>query len=113
MANFYLQDQQCCRKCKANDKANHKTCVCVVPKSQRKLTLSKDGCKTCGCFGCTKEDKEFRIKNDSNSREKNNNHDRSLESNSPPTILRGKREEIEELNNFDDSRIFISSQRSN
>lgn len=35
---------------------NGKTCVCVVPASQRRKDISKDGCQNCGCKGCSYED---------------------------------------------------------
>jgi hypothetical protein len=49
----------CCQKCKNSDKAGGKTCVCVVPRSQRRVKLCTEGCRTCGCRGCTKEDREY------------------------------------------------------
>lgn len=36
----------------------------MVPRNQRRVKLSDDGCRTCGCKGCTIEDVEyFDVKN--------------------------------------------------
>eukprot|EP01015_Nassula_variabilis_P022752 TRINITY_DN4205_c0_g1_i4.p1 TRINITY_DN4205_c0_g1~~TRINITY_DN4205_c0_g1_i4.p1 ORF type:complete len:198 (+),score=-0.13 TRINITY_DN4205_c0_g1_i4:64-657(+) len=51
----------CCAKCKKNDK-NGKTCVCVVPASQRRIQIGAEGCATCACHGCTREDREMKHK---------------------------------------------------
>lgn len=45
----------CCRKCKHSEKGK-KSCVCVVPLSQRRTGLSDSGCQTCKCKGCSVED---------------------------------------------------------
>lgn len=45
----------CCRKCKHTEKGK-KSCVCVVPLSQRRANLGEIGCQTCGCKGCSIED---------------------------------------------------------
>ena len=34
--------------------------MCVVPASQRRIVLPKEGCSCCGCRGCTKEDRLIR-----------------------------------------------------
>ena len=31
---------------------NGKSCLCQVPKNQRRTTLPSEGCKYCGCSGC-------------------------------------------------------------
>lgn len=31
----------------------------MVPRGQRRVKLSGEGCRTCGCRGCTKEDREY------------------------------------------------------
>ena len=47
----------CCTDCKDAEKSNNgRTCVCVVPRTQRRKNL-EHGCRTCGCQGCTKEDR--------------------------------------------------------
>ncbi|KRX01919.1 hypothetical protein PPERSA_05758 [Pseudocohnilembus persalinus] len=48
---------QCCDTCKQNDRFNSKTCVCVVPANQRRANIGQDGCKNCGCKGCSYEDR--------------------------------------------------------
>ncbi len=45
----------CCRKCKHTERGK-KACVCVVPRSQRRMQLGENGCKTCLCHGCSIED---------------------------------------------------------
>eukprot|EP01017_Pseudomicrothorax_dubius_P039466 TRINITY_DN6059_c0_g5_i2.p1 TRINITY_DN6059_c0_g5~~TRINITY_DN6059_c0_g5_i2.p1 ORF type:complete len:391 (-),score=84.12 TRINITY_DN6059_c0_g5_i2:80-1204(-) len=54
-----MEGWQCCQQCKKNDK-NGKTCVCVVPASQRRVHIGPQGCSNCGCKGCSKEDHERR-----------------------------------------------------
>ena len=54
-----VKKRWCCDKCKKSDKMNGKACVCVVPRSQRRIKLDSEGCRTCGCKGCTKEDREY------------------------------------------------------
>lgn len=49
----------CCKKCKNVEKLNSKCCVCVVPRKQRRVKLGNEGCRTCNCKGCTKEDKHY------------------------------------------------------
>ena len=49
----------CCDKCKFPEKTNGKCCVCVVPRGQRRVKLGSNGCRSCGCRGCTKEDKYY------------------------------------------------------
>jgi hypothetical protein len=33
-----------------------------VPAGQRRVSLTKEGCSTCGCHGCSKEDLQLREK---------------------------------------------------
>ena len=54
-----VKKRWCCDRCKKSDKMNGKACVCVVPRSQRRIKLDSEGCRTCGCKGCTKEDREY------------------------------------------------------
>lgn len=49
----------CCNKCRVSKGAGQKKCVCVVPRSHRRVNLDKEGCRVCGCKGCTIEDKEY------------------------------------------------------
>jgi len=46
---------KCCSKCKKSKKRD-KSCLCIVPASQRRIPLNKDGCSSCKCQGCSKED---------------------------------------------------------
>ena len=55
----HIRYNYCCDKCKYPDKPNGKCCVCVVPRSQRRVRLGEEGCRTCSCRGCTKEDRFF------------------------------------------------------
>lgn len=55
----HIRYTYCCEKCKYPDKPNGKCCVCVVPRSQRRVKLGEEGCRTCGCRGCTKEDRYY------------------------------------------------------
>ena len=49
----------CCDKCKYPNKPNGRCCLCVVPRSQRRVKLGEVGCRTCSCKGCTKEDRYY------------------------------------------------------
>ena len=55
----HIRYTYCCEKCKYPDKPNGKCCVCVVPRSQRRVRLGDEGCRTCSCRGCTKEDRYY------------------------------------------------------
>ena len=55
----HIRYNYCCDKCKYPDKPNGKCCVCVVPRSQRRVKLGEVGCRTCSCRGCTKEDRFY------------------------------------------------------
>lgn len=55
----HIRYTYCCEKCKYPEKPNGRCCVCVVPRSQRRVKLGEDGCRTCGCRGCTKEDRYY------------------------------------------------------
>lgn len=50
--------QKCCLKCTKSDKGSQrpKTCVCIVPASQRRIQIGEQGCLTCNCTGCSIED---------------------------------------------------------
>jgi hypothetical protein len=52
---YHIMYIQCCKICKHTDKVK-KACVCVVPKNQRRTEIGEQGCQTCGCNGCSKED---------------------------------------------------------
>lgn len=42
----------CCRDCMKAFSKSGKSCLCQVPKNERKFTLSEKGCTYCGCKGC-------------------------------------------------------------
>jgi hypothetical protein len=42
----------CCKDCMRAFSKTGKSCLCQVPKSERKYTLSEKGCNFCGCHGC-------------------------------------------------------------
>lgn len=52
-------DKFCCKSCYSKGHRSNKKCVCVVPRSQRRVNLDKAGCRVCGCKGCSNEDREF------------------------------------------------------
>ena len=55
----HIRYTYCCEKCKYPEKPNGRCCVCVVPRSQRRVKLGEEGCRTCNCRGCTKEDRYY------------------------------------------------------
>lgn len=42
----------CCRECMRAFSKTGKSCLCQVPKFERKYTLPDKGCHFCGCHGC-------------------------------------------------------------
>jgi len=52
-------DKNCCKSCYSKGHRSNKKCVCVVPRSQRRVNLEKAGCRVCGCKGCSLEDREY------------------------------------------------------
>jgi len=57
----------CCRECMRAFSKNGKSCLCQVPKRERKYTLADKGCNYCGCKGCNpidvKKEKRRELKN--------------------------------------------------
>ena len=53
----------CCRDCMKAFSKSGKSCLCQVPKQQRRAFLPLNGCKFCGCTGCNRADqiKEKRV----------------------------------------------------
>ena len=47
----FVMKNGCCRKCMKAFSDNGKSCLCQVPKFERKYTLSEKGCNFCGCHG--------------------------------------------------------------
>ncbi|CAD8132083.1 unnamed protein product [Paramecium octaurelia] len=54
----------CCKKCTKSDKGSlkPKTCVCIVPASQRRIQIGEQGCLSCHCTGCSIEDEKKKPK---------------------------------------------------
>ena len=56
----------CCKECMRAFSKNGKSCLCQVPKSERKNTLPEKGCNFCGCHGCNpidvRKDKRLELK---------------------------------------------------
>ncbi|CAK84889.1 unnamed protein product (macronuclear) [Paramecium tetraurelia] len=54
----------CCQKCTKSDKGSlkPKTCVCIVPASQRRIQIGEQGCLSCHCTGCSIEDEKKKQK---------------------------------------------------
>lgn len=46
----------CCRECMRAFSKSGKSCLCQVPKHERKYVLSEKGCNYCGCKGCNPVD---------------------------------------------------------
>jgi hypothetical protein len=50
--NFVIKNG-CCRDCMKAFSKTGKSCLCQVPKGERKYILSDKGCNFCGCHGNT------------------------------------------------------------
>ena len=48
----FVMKNGCCRDCMKAFSKNGKSCLCQVPKKERKFHLSENGCNYCGCKGC-------------------------------------------------------------
>ena len=48
----FIMKNGCCRDCMKAFSKNGKSCLCQVPKKERKFHLSENGCNYCGCKGC-------------------------------------------------------------
>ncbi len=80
--------------------------MCVVPRNQRRVKLSHDGCRTCGCKGCTVEDRDFV---DNKSRDRGSERLRQAESLSSSPSLSAEEQSEENFGNFSKSSTLISS----
>ena len=60
--NFVMKNG-CCRDCMRAFSKTGKSCLCQVPKLERKYTLPDKGCHYCKCHGCNPVDvrKERRV----------------------------------------------------
>lgn len=47
----FIMKNGCCRECMRAFSKTGKSCLCQVPKYERKYTLSEKGCNFCGCHG--------------------------------------------------------------
>lgn len=48
----FIMKNGCCRDCMKAFSKNGKSCLCQVPRKERKFYLSENGCNYCGCKGC-------------------------------------------------------------
>ncbi len=48
----FIMKNGCCRECMKAFSKTGKSCLCQVPRLQRRATLPTQGCKYCGCKGC-------------------------------------------------------------
>ncbi|MCQ2819483.1 MAG: BUD31 family protein [archaeon] len=46
----------CCKNCMKAFSRSGRSCLCQVPKAERKFTLPEKGCNFCGCHGCNPVD---------------------------------------------------------
>ncbi len=47
----FIMKNGCCRECMRAFSKTGKSCLCQVPKHERKYTLPDKGCNFCGCHG--------------------------------------------------------------
>jgi hypothetical protein len=47
----FIMKNGCCRDCMRAFSKSGKSCLCQVPKYERKFTLPEKGCNFCGCHG--------------------------------------------------------------
>lgn len=52
----FVMKNGCCRECMRAFSKSGKSCLCQVPKLERKFTLAEKGCNFCGCKGCNPVD---------------------------------------------------------
>ena len=55
----FVMKNGCCRDCMKAFSKNGKSCLCQVPRKERKFHLSENGCNFCGCKGCNPIDVKF------------------------------------------------------
>ena len=65
-SSSFIMKNGCCKECMRAFSKNGKSCLCQVPKSERKNTLPEKGCNFCGCHGCNpidvRKDKKLELK---------------------------------------------------
>eukprot|EP01103_Thecamoeba_quadrilineata_P018011 TRINITY_DN663_c0_g1_i3.p1 TRINITY_DN663_c0_g1~~TRINITY_DN663_c0_g1_i3.p1 ORF type:complete len:508 (+),score=81.14 TRINITY_DN663_c0_g1_i3:112-1524(+) len=56
-----FDEKLCCDECLRENRPNGRSCICRVPKNQRRGNLGGVGCITCGCPGCHSEDADTKL----------------------------------------------------
>lgn len=75
----FIMKNGCCKECMRAFSKTGKSCLCQVPKNERKYILPEKGCNYCGCHGCNpvdvrrdkRSDLKKQLKNDKNIQYKN------------------------------------------
>ena len=57
--NTFIMKNGCCRSCMKAFSKNGKSCLCQVPRRERKFILPETGCNYCGCHGCNPIDMKY------------------------------------------------------
>ena len=57
--NNFIIKNGCCRDCMKAFSKNGKSCLCQVPRKERKFHLPDNGCNYCGCKGCNPVDVKY------------------------------------------------------
>jgi hypothetical protein len=57
--NNFIIKNGCCRDCMKAFSKNGKSCLCQVPRKERKFHLPDNGCNYCGCKGCNPIDVKY------------------------------------------------------
>ncbi len=55
----FIMKNGCCRSCMKAFSKNGKSCLCQVPRRERKFILPENGCNYCGCHGCNPIDMKY------------------------------------------------------
>ena len=55
----FIMKNGCCRNCMKAFSKNGKSCLCQVPRRERKFILPENGCNYCGCHGCNPIDMKY------------------------------------------------------
>ena len=55
----FIMKNGCCRNCMKAFSKNGKSCLCQVPRRERKFILPETGCNYCGCHGCNPIDMKY------------------------------------------------------
>ena len=55
----FVMKNGCCRSCMKAFSKNGKSCLCQVPRRERKFFLPETGCNYCGCHGCNPIDMKY------------------------------------------------------